>query len=383
MVLISLLLVLLCVSPILGLAIACIIFSVKKNDRFVTHVVFVYFGLFLGIINTLKIPESDLLNYILFFENAGSYNFINYLAIENKEYFYFSLNYLFYYITNGDFNIFLIFITALSYYCLFYSVRMLHKHLNLDQNAYWIALIVMFLFPNLFTMSAHLMRQFLGLSLISVFLVKNIVKGNKASIPFFILAVLSHTSTLVFALAFIPLLKKRLSSKKLVQLIVFTILIVLSGEVFMAYLSNLPVIGFAFERYGRRDAANWNTESLGVLSLLIQLVVIMFLYVGIVKKEQFKKSQINLLFNMVLLLVIFVLINYNNTEISGRFNFYTYLFLPFSMYFFNIIFLIKNTKIKRLINSMVLVLFLFWFVFKLNYGTWQFSNLEKLVLTFI
>lgn len=381
--LISLLLVLLLISPLLGLIFASFILVKKGNDTFVSNVVFIYFGLFLGVLNTLKTPESDLVNYMVFFENASSYNYLDYLLIENKEYFYFTLNYLIYYVSKGDFSLFLVFITSLSYYCLFYSIRMLHNNLNLGKNAYWVALIVVFLFPNFFAISAHLMRQFLGLAIVSVFLMKNIFKGNKASLPFFILAVLTHTSTLVFAVAFIPAVKKKLSPKKIVQFILGTTILIILGGVFASVLSDLPVIGYAFKRFTRRETAIWETDNLGVLSLLIQLIVLTLFYVGIVRNNRFNQTKINMLFNLALLLILFVLANYNNTSMAARFNFYVYMFLPFGMYFLQQLLFIRKIKVKRLLNSVILLFFLVWFIYKLNYGTWEYNNLEKMFLTFL
>ena len=68
---------------------------------------------------------------------------------------------------------------------------------------------------------------------------------------------------------------------------------------------------------------------------LIQLIVLILFYFGIVKNKYLTDLKVYKLFYLTLLLVLFILSNYRNTEIAARFNFYTYAIFCLSLNFFS------------------------------------------------
>ena len=128
---IALLFLVLFFSPFLS-SLFCFFFlkKVYKNDL-KSKAIFLILGLSIGFINTLKLPESDLLNYIDYFNLSANYNFFDYIFLQHKAYVYFSLNYISYYLLGGNFNIFIILYTGISYFFIFSAIRLLDKNLKL------------------------------------------------------------------------------------------------------------------------------------------------------------------------------------------------------------------------------------------------------------
>lgn len=380
--LISFLLVLLVFSPILTGVVSLGLLNIKYSKNSDSIFLFLFIGFTLGFINTLKVPESDLVNYIRIFNNAGSYSFIDYLKIENKEFLFGSINYVLYYLLGGNFNYFLIIFTGISYALIFYAIRILDQNLKLGKESYMLAIIIAIFFPNLFSISAHLMRQFLASALVLVFLMKNVFEGPKKSIPFILTAILVHSSALFFAIAFIPNLNKKLSLIKVTTILVLIFSISLVLDSFSSYFLNIPIIGRAINRFVNRENAIWETEKLGMLNIIIQGVVLVLLYFGIVKNKNSQYRKLYKLFYVVIILVAFILANYNNTEIASRFNFYIYFLVPIAMYFFYKTIKIKDNNFKSLLSLFFIIIFLCWFIYKLNNGIWKYIDLDKIFLNF-
>lgn len=379
---ISLLMVILFLSPILCGILSLYFIIVKYQNNFDTILAFVFLGLSFGCINVLKVPESDLLNYIEFYINAGKYDFINYLKIEDKEYLFFSLNYFSYYVLGGSFHIYLIIFTALCYFLLFYSVRILDKHLKFGKESYFLAIIVIVLFPNIFSISAHLMRQFLAASLLIVFLIKNIFEGDKKSILFLVLSCLIHSSALLFIIILLPFFNKRMSNT---YMFIFLILSLGFGLIlgrFSSLFEGVPVLGYGIQRFTERDNVHV-TENLGYLTILLQGITVFLFYFGIKKYKLNNFSRLYKLLYITLFLIIFILSNYQNTQMASRFNFYIYFLFPISIYFLYSILNIREKKSKNFFNLSLISLFLFWFCFKLNYGTWKYEHIEKLFFFYL
>lgn len=381
--LIGILFLLLLVSPLLTGIVSVGFINYKYKNNFDTYLAFIFLGLSIGCINALKIPESDLINYIDFYENAGKYNYFDYLKLEDKEYLFFSINYLSYHILGGSFLFYIILFTGICYFLIFYAIRILDQHLKLGKQAYLLAIMVAVLFPNIFGLSAHLMRQFFAMSLILVFLVKNIFEGDKRSLLFFIMAVTIHTSSIFFGIAFIPFINKKLSLKLTLFFLVFIIGLSLFFANFSSLLEELPVIGYGVTRFMNRENAIWETENLGILSLLFQVIVLGLMYFGINKIYKIQNIMLHKLYYITLFLVIFILSNYNNTEIAARFNFYIYILFPIAFYFLHTVFNVTEKKSAFFLNLFLFFFFLSWFIYKINYGVWKYNNLENFFLTFI
>ena len=158
------------ISPVSCAIISFMLFFKYKNNFRYQILCLIFISLFLGLINSLKVLEGDLINYSNFFNTVPEFNLLAYTLVTGKEIVFNLFNYIIYYLTVGNFSIYVIIFTLISYFLLSISILRMHKALKWSNNSLLLSIGVAFLFPTLFSMSAHLVRQFLAASLICVFL---------------------------------------------------------------------------------------------------------------------------------------------------------------------------------------------------------------------
>lgn len=359
---------------------ALILFSQYNSGKRIFYTFFFLLALYLGMINSTKVPESDLINYIDSYRNVKDSSFINYILIAGKEPAFFILNYIIFNLTGGSISLYLIIITSFSYFLFFIAIYKYFKAIKNNQHAIIFAILMAAFFPQLFSLSAHVMRQFLAASVVTYAIVQKIFY-NKRVWPLLLLAVFIH-STAIF---FVPLLywgifKKRISIKSIGVLL---ILILIVGKL-LPFLTNIiqNKFGDNFLSYIFLRAVTANSlelEELSLLPFLVMGLLIMIILWVQHKKRNFFLSDSNKgivhLGNIFLMFCAFILANLDQQELSLRFFFYIYFFFPL---IFPLIFLAKTQELNflRLSVSMLMILF---FVFRLEYGTWQYTSLPQLL----
>lgn len=152
--------------PFFSILLFALVIALENKVNSKTFKIFIFLiSTFLGLINSTKIPESDLLSYINLFKDIPNYSFFEYIFLKGKEPIYFSLNYLLYYLTNGNTNIYLILSTIISYSFFLLALFKFHKHINSSNSLIVFSILTAAFLPQLFSLSAHLNRQFLATSI--------------------------------------------------------------------------------------------------------------------------------------------------------------------------------------------------------------------------
>lgn len=77
---------------------------------------------FLGLLNTTKVPESDMLNYLSWFDLASTMSSYDYIWMHGKEPAYHAIVYLLYLVFPGSQDAFIMGITAIGYFLVLYSL---------------------------------------------------------------------------------------------------------------------------------------------------------------------------------------------------------------------------------------------------------------------
>ena len=330
------------------------------------------FSLMLGLINSKKKIESDLVNYMLFFENCNDYNFIEYLAFHGKEPLFFSLTYFLNLILNSNFELYLIVITFIPYFVLSsYLITVFFKK-NLNFHLIITFLWIFFLFPNLFSLSAHITRQFISSVFVIIFLTEIVI--NKRYLHYLLLiSVLFHSSSIIFIfIYFIP--RRELTFKvKTFYLAIFSLIIFFIfslNSVFSEVFSGIPIIGYVMERFNKIGVKQ--LESLSVLSFILSLLTIYFFRVSL---KTYDKMNIALYELTSICLFVFILINFNNSEIALRYSYYLYFLFPISFLFILDKFQKKIGFIKFYPQLFIVnLIFFIWFWYKLNNGIWSYDE---------
>ena len=305
-----------------------IINPIRKYDYFFF---FIFLSLFLGLINTTKIPENDLLNYQKFFNQAELYSLDGYLKVFGKEPVFYTFTYLFYYVSAGDFKIYVLFFSFVSYFFLFQSIFLFYKKINQLHNIIFAILLIAF-FDIQFFLSAHLVRQFLAGNLMMYYLINKIFY-KKNNWLLLILIVFVHSSALFFVpLIFLPFLKNKIKSKALIFLSIFLIVLLAFFSILNSYLlritKSIMFLNYIFTRAGGKltdtDSGQMNSLTL----ILIFFLILTTIYLIYFKKSKFSPHAANF-YNIFLGLSMLILCTISQPLLSIRFFFYVYFFIPF------------------------------------------------------
>lgn len=135
--------------------------SVSKNN-YLSFVALV--SAILGYINTLKVPDGDLVIYLFRYDTASSVGIIDYLNYDwgngRQELIFSFLSYLIYIVTGGNHAIYVWILTFLIY---FFAALAIRRNC-IEPGRSFLAFLLLVVFPIFFSISAHLIRQQLALS---------------------------------------------------------------------------------------------------------------------------------------------------------------------------------------------------------------------------
>jgi len=367
------------ISPLLGVLLSFICIYRFHEKKLIVLISLFYLAFFLGLINSMKLPESDLINYINTFHNSSEVNFFSFAFYANKEPLFYLFTKTVNYLSFDNEYIYVISFTILGYWILFYALWRVHNYYNLKRNNFFLAIVCAFLFPNLFSLSAHLVRQFIASSFIVLFLVNKFCYDRK-SVIYLIVAFLFHSTSLIFVICYLPFFNNKLSLKRslffLFFLSVFSVLQNKLLGLLTSFFYKVPLLSYLIKRATEDNLKV--SEPLGS-SILLLIILIIFLFYITSKKIKLKIRNNNIFKFLYLsvFLFVFILANINNGIVALRFAFYMYFLLPLGFYF--LLELTNSKLLKSIIQLILIFVFVFWFVFKLNNGIWTYNNLHTIV----
>lgn len=324
------------INPLLGILTLIIIIKQNESKEPLYYGLYALLALYLGLINSTKVPFTDLLTYKEDFLLSGSMNFKEYIFFNNKEIVFYFCTYLLYYILGGSFKLYVIVFTFIGYFIAFIS---LHKYWKSEDKLLSLVLfpvILLFLYKDTFFLSAHLVRQTLAGFLFIYFLIEK-ATNNKNKWLYLILAIFIHTSVVfMFLLCLIPTLSKKLSLIQVFRILIIITLIVLLALFAIPFLSNLTTgidwLNYGFSRIQNKDLLDDTVGFFGanvayfrVLYFLLLFIVLRDYFFG----ESNKKDY--LVYNVFILFVIsleFLFVS-GFEFLQMRMMVYLYLFTPF------------------------------------------------------
>lgn len=328
------------VNPLLGLMASYLWIATSGSGGTrgyaITKFYCIALGVFLGAVNASKMPENDLVWYYEGFLDAGKFGLLEYISTfgingQGRELAFPLFNYLIYQMVGPNTQFYILIITTLYYGLINLSIFKLCKSLNQPPLVIATAVFLFAIAPNIFSLSAVILRQNLATALIIYIIVERFTQ-QKNHYWLMMLAVLTHASSLFFlALCFMPGIRKRLSLKNapLFLIIVFGILTYQYLAVIAAgFFSGNSVISYALTRAS--TGTTYELPPLGVVKILFNTVLLMALLLTIYKiKPSYKgHSGVVAISNIVLLTLFFIISNLNYVELSVRFNFYYLSFFP-------------------------------------------------------
>lgn len=320
------------ISPLMSIISQSVLLIVSRRDSFYRVAVFMLtLAGVLAVINTTKIPVSDMAIYLEHYQNAGSSDFISYVASSDFEPAYAAYVFFLHKIFLGSAPLFIFGFTFLSYVILFSALLCLTKKIELNSRSTVQLLLAVALFPQIFVLSFHLNRQFFAGVLVLLFFALYLANGKKNYISYTLSAIF-HSSTFVF----VPFVIFDFNEKSIPRTIF----------VFLAFLTTvfllLPILGeflvgldfYYAQRIGGRLLTTQHaaTGGFGMLGRMFLIICFFGSYVlfrhqsrldGSVSRKGLLAYILAFLFVSVVVFVSSFFDDYS--EIAGRFNLYSYL----------------------------------------------------------
>ena len=219
-----------CVQPFFSLlSLIIILLSLKGVKEFHLKTFIIIGSAYIALVNLTKVPESDLNNYLQSFNSARELSYIQFMAIYTREPLYYSLVFVL-----GSIGFFtdkhFIFINSFLPYVIFLSaVFKLCLHIELNKRVILLILIILLFFPQLFSLSAHLLRQFIASGLCIYVIVGYLITGRIS----FVIAMASFFTHFFVALLFYIMVVVKLTYK-------------VRMPVFLIFIGSLTFIGVSF-----------------------------------------------------------------------------------------------------------------------------------------
>jgi EpsG family len=333
-------------------------------------------ALYLALINVTKVPDNDLEGYLESFEAARNMDLISFLLIYTREPLYYVAQYGLANLSfvNGSFYVFL---STLVPYLLFGTgVLRLGIALQLERRALLSLLIFLLFLGPLFSLSAHLLRQFLASSLMMLFLAEQAITGRRRW-GLGLLGFMVHYSSLPLLLLSLVRPFRRSSTQVSLLFNLLTLLLLYSSAVLVApLLLDVPVLGMVFGRVVNGMGAELDPLPLSALGIAALLLAISLYSMAGSKRQVLAVQEWHLMLCMVTVCIIVIVssVQPSLSEIAARYFAYLYfligLVLPFLM--------VRVPMSCWLIHGVALMSLPLFF-FNLAYGVWSFAPVASLL----
>lgn len=199
------------IFPIVGVSLSIIgVINNKEQDKRYLWLVFSFLSLYMGAINATKIPMSDQVGYFRAYTMVPQNGFIGSLMNiygsewkENwstKEMGYGFLNYIGYYFSFGNYQIFIMLFTAILYMLYFHGINKFYNYIYIRRNRHIYilsAIILLSFFTQFFNLTIHIQRQMIASAFMFYALVLMVEKQKIPWIPM-IFACTLHTTMMFF-----------------------------------------------------------------------------------------------------------------------------------------------------------------------------------------
>jgi hypothetical protein len=249
-----------------------------------------------------------------------------------------------------------------------------------DKNKFFDALFLILLITfsfNIFNLSAHLVRQFIAMS---VFVFAVSLQSRKKLISLSFIAFFFHSSMVLFIpLIYLKPLHKKLTLNTTLLLLFGTGFMLIVGNYVLIILSNIPFLDYVINRSINDSDSFTTNESIGLNGFLFLFFTMFF---NILCQLYYRKKEENFLFfNIISFIVVFIIVagTFNNL-LAYRYLFYLYLFLPYLL--FKLLLIFKNYQILSIFKFLIIVSLVFMFFFKIKNGVWDFGPMQNILLIF-
>ncbi len=339
-----------------------------------------FFGAcFLGLVNTTKLPESDQILYFEWYLSAQEQSLPVFLGIYSREPLYYIYLHTIANIPYSSKELFIFVSTIISYSAFMVAVVRTSNRVGLNGRATISIVIALLFFAQPFSLSAHIMRQFVAASLVILFFSERLCSG-KNRWWILIAAIFLHYSAFIFVPLAMIKSNKNISSFLNLSLYLCALPIVYFVARSVAYLfSDVPVLGFIFDRVTAEEGADMDRLSYAATIFVIFTVALSFLNLRLSNplvnapdsSERWGANAAIIILGVIVLGADF---GEGTAEIATRFLYYLYFFVGLSLPNF------VALRPKAILPILPICVFSFlYFFFNLQFGIWKYAPLTKLL----
>lgn len=339
-------------------------------------------SLYLSLINSTKIPKSDMENYQIRFMEVSEYTFLDYIfgyGEVSREPIFNLLTYAGYYLTFGSFQFFIFLISLVIFFLQFSAIRRYCFYYEISSQRFFLSCIFLGMFYSYFSLTAHLIRQCLGLSVVMYILVVA-SSGGYFNKWLFLFTSFIHSAALFFLpFLFFKKTHQRMSLITITKLILtffflyyaFNIITIIGMSIF----NSIQAILYIFSRVSDMNSF---IEIGGVNNQDLMLITATILFLYSVYALYIKKSKLlsPLVGHAVIFCCLIVFFFNNHSLIQYRVFFMLYGFFPYL--------LISLPKLNYKYNSiavfMLSLIIYFIFLNDLENGHWDYASKIDLLI---
>jgi len=364
-------------NPIAGILFSIILTIQQNRNKYMIICLISLISIFLGLINTTKVLQSDIISYANEFHLAKQLSIKQFVLLAGKAPVFYFFMYLISNILKLKFSFFVFFQTFVVYEFFLLAIYKFYDKLKESIFTVLFAISLGTLFFVIFSLSAHLMRQFLATTVFLYYLVEYTL-NDKNKLWLLLIALFTHATVFLFLpFIFLTIFKKKATLKTGIIIIIAVISGSLIFRPMILFFSNhLPLfLSYGFKRLleGHFVDLTGNVKSITIIVNSIMLFLILYLFF-FAKDINFKLYHF---FNIFISLIIFTLLTLDAPLLSYRFSFYIYFIFPFI-----IPLILKKSPIRKLsfVIQVIIIFFLIVrFGYKLTYGTFRYESIEEVV----
>ncbi len=371
--------------PLFGIVVLLVSILSGNNNKRLLFYFFILLALYMGLINSTKIPVTDQAMYYEAYKLVPNRSLWENLTgiygthgkMTTKEMGFGLLNVIGYYITFGSYPLFITLFTFILYMLYYYAIYNWFKFLNIRKVTLYIvsAVITLTFFTQFFNLTIHLQRQMIATAVIIFSIIQTIVKG-KIQWLWVLIAISLHTSVGLFLPLFVIIFFIKKITRKLIIIILggFAVLISVLNYIATSLLNSLGGDIYALNRLQSMGNSQEDAMATGLV-MLVSLPLAFISIKDILTKEKCYDNNSIILYLFYLFNIIFSIFNPDNT-MQYRYFMMSYGFIPF-------ILPLLSWKInfgEKIYLLIIPVFFFFRFYFTFEQITFRYAPIEYVLL---
>lgn len=368
------------VQPFLALSLLVVVSLIEgEKSPGIVYIIAFFGACYLGLVNITKFPDSDFAKYLEWYASAQDFSLPAFLAIFSREPVYWIYLHTIANLPFASEQLFVFASTVVSYLIFIFAVIRVSLSLRLSIRVVTCIAVALMFFAPLFSLSAHLMRQFIAASLVILFFSESLLLGRRYW-WMLIVAILVHYS----AILFLPLALMKKFDRVSSGIGVFLYLSALPILYFLSkgaasLFTDMPVVGFVFNRVAAEGGAE--LEHLSYVSIFFAVATITLSISNLMASWRMGSTALSnhgwrINVTVIILGVIVLVSNLleGTTEIATRFYFYMYFLLGLVLPMF----VATHRRLAMLIFPL-LALLIPYFFYNSQFGAWKYASLIELI----